>query len=208
MWRNAEMALIRGIHNAKPNFMPNGSSSCKKRKSTAWRKLIMADDSRETVAGVNVKSDMSDGQSEIDALESKKDIQSVSNVEFENANISQKAPFDWVLVATELRSCHMYAEVVGVVRRYILPQIDLSQKYCQTVRDVICRIAMLFYPKDHPPNVVPNKTHGDGNCFFWVVLHALFRTEERHIEVRVWIVFEAVLNEDLHLSCNYLSLGV
>ena len=102
----------------------------------------------------------------------------------------------------------MYAEVVGLVRRYILPQIDLSQKYCQTVCDVICRIAMLFYPKDHPPNVVPNKTHGDGNCFFWAVSHALFGTEERHIEVRVWIVFEAVLNEDLHLSCNYLSLGV
>ena len=96
------MALIRGIHNAKPNFMPNGSSSCKKRKSTAQGKLIMANDSKETVAGVNVKSDVSDGQSEIDALESKKDIQSMSNVEFENVNISQEAPFDWVLVATEL----------------------------------------------------------------------------------------------------------
>ena len=137
MWHNAKMALIRGIRNAEPNFMPNGSSSCKKRKSTARRKLIMANDSKETVAGVNVKSDVSDEQSEIDALESKKDIQSVSNVELEKANISQEAPFDWVLVATELRSCRTYAEVVGVVRRYILPQIDLSRKYCQTVRDVI-----------------------------------------------------------------------
>ena len=135
---------------------------------------------KKTVAGVNVKSDISDGQSE-----SNKEVQSVSNVEFENANISEDTPFNWVLVATELQSCPKYTEVVSVVRRYILPQIELSRKYCQTVRDVICRIAMLFYPKDHPPNVVPNKTHGDGNCFFQVILHGLLGMEERHIKVRV-----------------------
>ena len=41
------MALICDIHNAKPNLVPNGSSSCKKRTSTAWRKLIMANESKK-----------------------------------------------------------------------------------------------------------------------------------------------------------------
>ena len=67
---------------------------------------------------------------------------------------------------------------------------------------------MHFYPKDHPRNFVHIFTIGDGNCFPRAVSHALFSTQERHVEVRVRIVYEAVKNEDLYLSDNYLSLGV
>ena len=116
--------------------------------------------------------------------------------------------FDWDMVSHELDSCRTYVEVVRVVRRYILPNIRLNRKYRQTVHDVICEIAMVFFPSDHPPNLVPNYTYGDGNCFFRAVSHALFGTQERHVEIRVRVVFEAVLNESLHLSADYLSLGM
>ena len=110
--------------------------------------------------------------------------------------------------AKGLRACRIFKEVVCVVRRYILPHIRLNRKYRQTLQDVICEVAMVFYPSDHPPNFVLIQTYGDGNCFFRAVSHALFGTEERHVEIRVRIVFEAVLNEPLHLSSDYLSLGM
>ena len=140
------------------------------------------------------------------------EIESLSNdnVSKESTEDSSDSPFDFDKVAKELCTCRTYWDVHSVVRRYIrsLPNITLNRKYRQTVHDVICAVAILFYPNDHLPNLVPNKTYGDGNCFFRAVSHALFGTEERHVEIRVRIVFEAVLNEALHLSSDYLSLGM
>ena len=102
----------------------------------------------------------------------------------------------------------LFEEVVSVVRRYILPNIRLHRRYRQTVHDVICQVTMVFYPSDHPPNHVLNETYGDGNCFFRAVSHALFGTEERHVEIHVRIVFETILNETLHLNGNYLNFGM
>ena len=67
---------------------------------------------------------------------------------------------------------------------------------------------MHFFPNDHPPNVVPTHTLGDGNCFPRALSNALFRTQNRHVEIRVRLVFKAVLNEQFYLSNEYLSLGV
>ena len=67
---------------------------------------------------------------------------------------------------------------------------------------------MHFFPNDHPLNVVPTHTLGDGNCFPQALSNVLFRTQNRHVEIRVQLVFEAVLNEQFYLSNKYLSLGV
>ena len=64
---------------------------------------------------------------------------------------------------------------------------------------------MHFFPNDHPPNVVPTHTLGDGNCFPWAVSNVLFRTQNRHVKIHVRLVFEAVLNEQLYLRNKYLS---
>ena len=136
--------------------------------------------------------------------------ESMSNDSVESTEDSSDSLFDFDKVAKELCACRTYWDVHSVVRRYIrsLPNITLNRKYRQTVHDVICAVAILFYPNDHPLNLVPNKTYDDGNCFFRAVSHALFGTEERHVEICVRIVFEAVLNEALHLSSKYLSLGM
>ena len=138
------------------------------------------------------------------------DIKSVANetVSKHSTQVCTDSPFDWNKFAKELHACCIFEEVVCVVRRYILPHIRLNRKYRQMLQDVICEVAMVFYPSDHPPNFVPIQTYGDGNCFFRAVSHALFGTEERDVEIHVRIVFEAVLNEPLHLSSHYLSLGM
>ena len=95
-----------------------------------------------------------------------------------------------------------------LVHDNVLPPIELNKKYQQSSDDKTDPIAMHFFPNDHPPNVLPTHTLGDGNCFPRAVSNALFGTQNRHVEIHVWLVFEAVLNEQLYLSNEYLSLGV
>ena len=46
-------------------------------------------------------------------------------------------------------------------------------------------VAMHFFPNDHPPNVVPTQTLGDGNCFPQALSDVLFGTQNRHVKIRV-----------------------
>ena len=77
----------------------------------------------------------------------------------------------------------------------VLPPIELNKKYQQSSDDETDHIAMHFFPNDHPLNVVPTHKLGDGDCFTRALSNALFRTQNRHVEICVWLVFEAVLNE-------------
>ena len=205
-WRLENTLPVRSVRNARPNVVPNGSSDKKVKKSNAQHKLNMTDEVRSNGTAIVENLQINEEGSKNDAVE----IGSVSNetVLKDNTQVSTDGLFDWNKVAKEFCACRTFEEVVCVVRKYILPEIRLNMKYRQTLHDIICEIAMVFYPSDHPPNLVLNKTFGDGNCFFRAVYHALFGTEERHVEICVRIVFKAVLNESLHLSGNYPSLGM
>ena len=115
--------------------------------------------------------------------------------------------FDWDGILNELKQYCTYDEIIAIVQKYKLPPLKLRRKYRQTVCDQIDLIAQKFYPTDHPANYIPIVTRGLGNCFAHALLHALFGTQNRHVEIRVRLVFEAVMNEPLHLSNQYLSLG-
>ena len=81
-----------------------------------------------------------------------------------------------------------------LVHDNVLPPIELNKKYQQSSDDKNNPVAMHFFLNDHPPNVVPINTLGDGNCFPQALSNALFGTQNRHVEILVWLVFEAVLN--------------
>ena len=202
-WRIEKTIAVRSVQNARPNVIPNGSSDKRVKKSTARCKLKMTDKVRNSETE-KLQID------EVGCTNDAVDIKSMANetVLKDSTQVCTDCPFDWNKVAKELHACHIFEEVVCVVRRYTLPHIRLNRKYRQMLQDVICEVAMVFYPSDHPPNFVPIQTYGDGNCFFRAVSHALFGTEERHVKIHVRIVFEAILNEPLHLSSNYLSLGM
>ena len=117
-------------------------------------------------------------------------------------------PFNWKKMLDKLHKACSYDKIVRLVHDNVLPPIELNKKYQQSSDDKTDPIAMHFFPNDHPPNVVPTHTLEDGNCFPWAVSNALFRTQNRHVEIHVWLVFEAVLNKQLYLSNEYLSLGV
>ena len=117
-------------------------------------------------------------------------------------------PFNWKKMLDKLHKACSYNKIVQLVHGNVLPPIELNKNYQQSSDDKTNPVAMHFFPNDHPPNVVPIYTLGDGNCFPRAVSNALFRTQNRHVKICVQLVFEAVLNEQLYLSNEYLSLGV
>ena len=206
-WQVQKTSSVRSVHNVGPNIVPNGSSSSHtKKSSTARCRLNLNQENTNADRDMSEKLHKNDEECSNDAfVESYSEVSSLLKT---GPHCLDNTPFNWDKVALELRACRSYEEVVSVVERYVLPQILLGRKYTQTLHDVVCQVAMIFFPSDHPPDVVPIKTFGDGNCFFRAVSHALFGTEERHVKIHVRIVFEAVLNEKLHLSNDYLSLGI
>ena len=70
------------------------------------------------------------------------------------------------------------------------------------------QVAKLSMPQDVPKGLVPISTIGDGNCFAWAISTALFGNQNHHKEIRMWLVFEAVLNKDKYLDNEYLKNGV
>ena len=117
-------------------------------------------------------------------------------------------PFNWKKMLDKLHKAHSYDKIVQLVHDNVLPPIELNKKYQQSSDDKTDPIAMHFFPNDHPPNVVPTHTLGDGNCFPWPLSNVLFGTQNRHVKICVRLVFKAVLNEQFYFSNEYLSLGV
>ena len=120
---------------------------------------------------------------------------------------SSDAQFDWDGILKELKQCRTCDEIVAIVRKHKLTPLQHRRKYRQTLNDRIDHIAQHFMPADLPANFIPIVTLGLGNCFSHALLHALFGTQNKYVKIRVRLVFKAVLNEDLHLSNQYLSLG-
>ena len=117
-------------------------------------------------------------------------------------------PFKWEKMLDKLHKACSYDKIVQLVHDNVLPPIELNKKYQQLSDDKTDPVAMHFFPNDHPPNVVPTHTLGDGNCFPQALSNVLFRTQNRHVKICVQLVFEAVLNKQFYLSKKYLSLGV
>ena len=186
-WRNEKTSFIREIQNAVPNLVPTEKKRNKSTRPPVKRRLEMncASKPNSTVQP------------------------SVTTVQPSVTPVTS-TDFDWGTVAKNLdvASRKSYDHIVSVISENQIPTFVAQRKYKQTNFDPIWPTAMKFYPKDHPPNFVPIETIGDGNCFPRAVAHGLFGTQERHIEIRVRIVYEAVKNEQLYLNNNYLSLGV
>ena len=63
-------------------------------------------------------------------------------------------------------------------------------------------VALHHLPQDAPDSVAPISVDGDGNCFPRSVSYILQKHEERHKEMRVRIVYEAIQNMDKYLGAQ------
>ena len=66
-------------------------------------------------------------------------------------------------------------------------------------------VALHHLPDDTDPGFAPVQIEGDGNCFPRTISYFLSRTEKNYMEIRVRIIYEAVLNMGQYLDDNYIS---
>ena len=68
-------------------------------------------------------------------------------------------------------------------------------------------VALHHLPDDTDLGFAPVQIEGDGNCFPRTISYFLSKTEKNYMEIRVRIIYEAVLNMGQYLDDNYVSNG-
>ena len=73
---------------------------------------------------------------------------------------------------------------------------ELPKSLYECTRNAMCdNISMELMPSDANPNLIPQKSIGDGNCLYRSLSLILFGSEDNHIEIRVRTVIELACNE-------------
>ena len=61
-------------------------------------------------------------------------------------------------------------------------------------------VAMHHMPNDMPSCLAPLQTASDGNCFPRTISYLLFKTQARYTEIRVCLIYKAVVNIEHYLD--------
>ena len=75
-------------------------------------------------------------------------------------------------------------------------------------RDRLDLVALHYKPADAPQDFNPCKIYGNGNCFPRTLSFICFHNENMHMEMRVRLVYEGVLNAKYYLNNRYLYKGL
>ena len=68
-------------------------------------------------------------------------------------------------------------------------------------------VALHHIPNDAPQRVAPVSVEGDGNCFPRTISYLLYKSERKYMEIRVRLVYEAILNINSYVDDIYVSVG-
>ena len=105
-------------------------------------------------------------------------------------------------------------EQANYEKGYPLPSSPTNSSF---INKHIDPVAKKIYPKDAPPCHQPLITRGDGNCFYRAASTLLFGNDSYHLELRVRINAELILNQSFYTSetsllsvssCNAPKLGL
>ena len=115
----------------------------------------------------------------------------------------------WEDRVNALTACNSYAELHTYVSQNPLPGLEcnISLNMFQQDMDQIDFVALQYKPSDAPASCAPVCIIGNGNCFPRTLSYILFRTQDRHLEMKKRIVYEACLNKNHYLNNDYISKG-
>ena len=110
-----------------------------------------------------------------------------------------------------MNNCTDYDSLSKFMQSLEIPtlQTDIPYMYWPTFLsgghiDIIAKHPL---PANLKHKLKPKKTYGDGNClprcFFWL----FYGTDDKHLEMQIWLVKEVCFNEELYLSNDYLHKG-
>ena len=116
---------------------------------------------------------------------------------------------NWQNRIAVLSAINSFEELVTFVNNNPLPCFmdELTDTITQQEIHNLDMVALHHIPDNAPQRIAPLSVEGDGNCFPRTISYLLCKSQSRYMEMRVCIVYEAVINLDSYLNNNYVSVG-
>ena len=117
----------------------------------------------------------------------------------------------WESLMGALESCETNVQLFSLCSE-MQPKLPRMKKRSENVpfdiqTEYIDASAVATLPPDAPKNVHPIWTLGDGNCLCRSLSRAFYGTDAHHLEIRVRIIVEGVLNKSSYLDHELLRRG-
>ena len=119
------------------------------------------------------------------------------------------ATLNWPAILRALGQQRSFVQLQRYIRANPIPEIVCvaSDNILQSDTNILDLVALHHIPEDTSSGFAPVQIEGDGNCLTCTISYLLSKTEDMHTEIRVCIIYEAVLNMGSYLDDNYVSNG-
>ena len=124
-------------------------------------------------------------------------------------NTHLPSEINWQNRIAVLSAINSFEELVTFVNNNPLPCFtnELNDTITQQEIHNLDMVALHHIPDNAPQRIAPLSVEGDGNCFPRTISYLLCKSQSRYMDMRVRIVYEAVINLDSYLNNNYTSVG-
>ena len=124
-------------------------------------------------------------------------------------NVPVALQINWQNRIAALSAINTFEELVTYVNNNPLPSFtnELNDTVSQHEIHNLDMIALHHIPHDAPQRIAPISVEGDGNCFPRTISYLLYKTQNKYMEMRVRIVYEAITNMNAYLDNIYVSVG-
>ena len=112
----------------------------------------------------------------------------------------------WSAILTALCQQRSFFQLQRYIAANPIPQLAnaADDTFRQSETNILELVALHHIPKDTDPNFAPVQIEGNGNCFPCTISYLLSMTQDRHMEIRIRIIYEAVMNMGQYLDDNYI----
>ena len=117
--------------------------------------------------------------------------------------------FSWPARLRALCQQRSFFQLQRYIAANLIPQLAIvaDVTFRQSETNLLDLVALHHMPEDTDAGFAPVQIEGDGNCFPQTISYLLSKTQDMYMEIRVCIIYEAVLNMDQYLDDNYVSNG-
>ena len=115
----------------------------------------------------------------------------------------------WYAILTALHQQRSFFQLQRYIAANPIPQLAnaADDTSTQSETNILDLVALHHIPEDTDPNFAPVQIEGDGNCFPHTISYLLSKTQDRHMEIRVHIIYETFMNMGQYLDDNYVLNG-
>ena len=117
--------------------------------------------------------------------------------------------FSWPTIFRALGQQRSFVQLQRYIVTNPIPELVCvaDDTFLQSDITLLDLVALHHLPDDTDPGFAPVQIEADGNCFSRTISYFLSKTEKNYMEIRVRIIYEAVLNMGQYLDDNYVSNG-